>query len=113
MGIASQEGKSDIVRYLLQAGADLKWKGDDGMTSLHLAAQNGHLEVVHAILNQNNKQREIINYLLKRGADPLKIDTEGNIALHWGALSGSRSTCETLLNHGCDVDSTNSLGETP
>ena len=26
--IASQEGKSDIVRYLLQAGADLKWKGN-------------------------------------------------------------------------------------
>ena len=25
--IASQEGKSDIVRYLLQAGADLTWKG--------------------------------------------------------------------------------------
>ena len=134
--IASQEGKSNIVKYLLQAGAKLSWKGDDGMTSLHLAAQNGHLEVVHAILNQNNKQRkfinmqdeggwtplvwacenrheEIINYLLKRGADPLKIDTEGNIALHWGALSGSRSTCETLLNHGCDVNSTNSLGETP
>ena len=53
------------------------------------------------------------SYLLKRGADPLRIDTEGNIALHWGALSGSRSTCETLLNHGCDVNSTNGLGETP
>ena len=26
--IASQEGKSDIVRYLLQAGADLTWKGN-------------------------------------------------------------------------------------
>ena len=53
------------------------------------------------------------SYLLKRGADPLKLDTEGNIALHWGSLSGSRSTCETLLNYGCDVNSTNSLGETP
>ena len=53
------------------------------------------------------------SYLLKRGADPLKIDAEGNIALHWASLSGSRTTCETLLNHGCDVNLTNNLGETP
>jgi ankyrin repeat protein len=53
------------------------------------------------------------SYLLEHGADPLISDAEGNIALHWAALSGSKKTCELLLNHGCDVNATNSIGETP
>ena len=61
----------------------------------------------------HNQYCFLFSYLLKRGADPLKIDAEGNIALHWASLSGSRTTCETLLNHGCDVNLTNNLGETP
>jgi ankyrin repeat protein len=53
------------------------------------------------------------SYLLEHGADPLISDAEGNIALHWAALSGSKNTCELLLNHGCDVNATNSIGEAP
>ena len=45
--------------------------GDDGMTSLHLAAQNGHIEVVHAILNQNNMPRKYINLTDEGGWTPL------------------------------------------
>ena len=45
--------------------------GDDGMTSLHLAAQNGHLEVVHAILNQNNMPKKFINLQDEGGWTPL------------------------------------------
>ena len=45
--------------------------GDDGMTSLHLAAQNGHIEVVHAILNQNNMPRKYINLPDEGGWTPL------------------------------------------
>ena len=60
-----------------------------------------------------NKHEEVITYLLEHGADPLITDAEGNIALHWAALSGSYKTCEQLLNYGCDVNATNSIGETP
>ena len=41
------------------------------MTSLHLAAQNGHIEVVHAILNQNNMPRKYINLTDEGGWTPL------------------------------------------
>ncbi len=110
--------------------------GDDGMTCLHLATQNGFLECAHVILSQShlprnflnkqddggwtplvwaceNKHELVIRYLLDRGADPLITDVEGNITLHWAALSGSKSTCELLLNAGCDVNATNTIGETP
>lgn len=134
--LACIKGKPDMVKYLLQAGADFTLRGDDGMTCLHFATQNGHLECVHMVLNQKNlprkfinvqdeggwtplvwacenKHEDVINYLLEHGANPLITDAEGNIALHWAALSGSRSTCEVLLNAGCDINATNSIGETP
>ena len=75
-----------------------------------MAVSQAHKYIMYYFTNIN---LSLSSYLLKRGADPLVLDTEGNIALHWGALSGSRSTCETLLNHGCDVNATNNLGETP
>ena len=59
--LACIKGQPPVVRYLLQAGADLTLRGDDGMTCLHLAAQNGHLECVQDILSQNNLPRRFIN----------------------------------------------------
>lgn len=134
--IACINGSHEVVKYLLQAGADPSLKGDDDMTSLHLATQSGHLECAHALLNRpnlpknylnlqdgggwtplvwacENKHESVIKYLLRRGSDPLITDFEGNIALHWASLAGVRSTCELLLNAGCDVNATNNNGETP
>jgi len=33
--------------------------------------------------------------------------------LHWAALSGSHYTCQLLLDYGCNINATNSIGETP
>ena len=59
--VACAEGKVNVVRYLLHVGADMTLRGHDGMTCLHLAAQNGHLECVHAILSQSRLPRKLIN----------------------------------------------------
>lgn len=134
--IACSIGKVEMVRYLLGAGADITLRRDNGMTCLHLAAQNGHLECVHAILSKSrvpkkfinmeddggwtplvwaceNKHEDVIRYLLENGSDPFITDADGNIALHWAAYSGSRVSCELLLNYGCDVNTTNTIGDTP
>ena len=102
-----------MVRYLITAGASLGLKSDDGMTALHLAAQNGHLESCHIILGANtrpknhinvkddggwtplvwaceHKHEAVIRYLLEQGADPFATDVEMNIALHWAAFSGEQ-----------------------
>ena len=64
-------GKANIVRYLCAAGANLTMRGDDGMTCLHLAAQNGHLECVHVIMGQNNLPRKFLNLQDEGGWTPL------------------------------------------
>jgi len=44
-----------VVRLLLDKGADVEAKDNDGLTSIVLAAQNGHKTVVRLLtpLNQN------------------------------------------------------------
>ena len=49
--MAADEGHLDIVRILVEAGADKDQPAmDDGSTALHLAAQEGHLRVVQLLL---------------------------------------------------------------
>lgn len=47
---ACAEGKTDVVSYLIHVGTNVDLRSSDGMTCLHLAAKNGHLEAVHAVL---------------------------------------------------------------
>ena len=69
--LACIKGKANIVRYLCAAGANLTMRGDDGMTCLHLAAQNGHLECVHVIMGQNNLPKKWMNLQDEGGWTPL------------------------------------------
>ena len=64
-------GRANLVKYLVSAGADLTLRGDDGMTCLHLAAQNGKLDCVHLILSQKNLPRKFMNLQDEGGWTPL------------------------------------------
>lgn len=49
--LASVRGNTDLVRYLHDAGADLKVMNLDSWTCLHFAACNGHLELFMWLVN--------------------------------------------------------------
>ena len=46
---AARNGHDDVVRTLLQSGADAKMRNDDGKTALMLAAQGGHEETAQVL----------------------------------------------------------------
>ena len=46
----AEEGRSEDVKRLLRAGADLKARDMFGETALHYAAENGHLDIVKALV---------------------------------------------------------------
>ncbi|RDK39595.1 ankyrin [Aspergillus phoenicis ATCC 13157] len=95
---AARKGKEDIVKLLLDDGANVNAKGEvygEKLTALHAASKAGHLGVVQALLDKGadvNAQceyqgtalkdalrygkREIVQLLLDRGAWPVAGDAE-------------------------------------
>ena len=45
---AAENGHTEVVKLLLTAGADVNWRNHEGVTSLYMAAQNGHDQVRYA-----------------------------------------------------------------
>jgi ankyrin repeat protein len=78
---------------LIDAGASVNaaksWRGETGITALHLAAEAGHTEVVRL--------------LLERCANASSAKRSGWTALHWAAQNGSLDIMRILLQHGADV----------
>jgi len=49
--LAVSHGRLDMVNLLLEAGADINIKDDDGSTSLMCASEHGHAAIVRLLLN--------------------------------------------------------------
>ncbi|CAK0893043.1 unnamed protein product, partial [Prorocentrum cordatum] len=79
----AKAGKTAEVEALIQRGVDVNLSDTDGNTALHLAAQEGSLDTVNA--------------LLAAGADPaaqVKLGEWGNTPLHLAARAGHREVAE-------------------
>ncbi|KAG5238558.1 ankyrin repeat-containing protein [Salix suchowensis] len=63
----------DITR-LASSGISLDSKDSLGRTALHMAAANGHLDIVE--------------YLISQGVDINAFNEEKNTPLHWACLNG-------------------------
>ena len=74
------KGNLEVVQWLVEHGADVNAKDNDGCTVLHSAVENGNLDV--------------INYLVKHGADINAKDYYGRSILHYTA---SRVKMNNLL----------------
>lgn len=89
LNVASRQGHTNVVRYLLDMGANLVFTGGH-LTPLGSAAEIGHIETV--------------KLLLERGADPDE-DPWGLTALSHAAKNGDVEIVELLLDYEADLDS--------
>jgi ankyrin repeat protein len=53
---AAAEGQLEVVRHLLDHGADRSLEDTDGDTALTFARQNGHAEVVKLLENPPDRE---------------------------------------------------------
>jgi uncharacterized protein len=83
--VASERGRGDIIKSLLDHKADPNVAGRDGTTALMLAAENN--------------QPEIVKFLIARGADPNKQDNNGWTAVLKAAYQGNSKCIEILASH--------------
>lgn len=98
---ASRYGEIDAVQGLLKSGGrNLVATGDDnGQTALHMAAANGHAEIVTLLCS----------FLLKH--DINASNAQGNTALHWASMSAHGDCVKVLLEHGADARKVNAAGK--
>ena len=117
---ASHEGRIDIVRELLEAGADPNIKNEDGETALIIASSLGHYEIVKLLLEagvdiniQNSygntaliratlyatdyEYLGVVELLLNSGADPTIQGQGGDTALAWAEMAGEEWELVDLL----------------
>lgn len=86
--MASARGDLWRVRYLVEQGADVNFRDEEGYTPLTWAAQHGHVPIAE--------------YLIGRFAQVNPTDKSGYTPLMWAAQQGHVPVIESLLRRGAN-----------
>ncbi len=127
--LASQEGHTEVVKLLIDYGADVN--GLNGNTALIAASYNGHKDVVQLLLRyganvnavnnhgdtalmfaSNKGHKEVVTLLLDMGAHVNVISNSGETALTFASSGGHKDVVQLLLGYGAHVNVADSTGYT-
>jgi ankyrin repeat protein len=107
--IAAAGYRTELIRKLIKAGADVHAKNRLGDQPIHAAAVGGPGS--HSW--NPAAQAATIVCLIKAGADPNATDKRGVIPLHRAVRTRCAAAVRTLLENGADPTRRNSSGSTP
>ncbi len=99
--LAAEQGRMEIVRYLVEAGADVNATTPDRtgeVTPLRFAITNGDIEMVQ--------------YLIDNGADVNKANNQGWTPLMTAVRHGYVDIIDVLLEAGADLNARTAGGRT-
>ena len=96
---AADKDQTEVVRFLIEHGAEINARTDAGDTPLHWAAFDDKVNAA--------------KLLLAEGAEINPKDKDGNTPLHWAAARGNVEMTELLIAHGADLKTKTRFGCTP
>ena len=130
---SSKNDSSKLVKFFTDMGIDINLKATDGMNCLHIAADNGHLNLCKMLINEYNVDvelpdnhgwtalhfsagygsYELFKYFLNTGIDINLKTKDGMNCLHIAADQGHLNLCKTLIKkHNLDLEKPNDDGWT-
>ena len=128
---ASVNKNCDVIKILIEGGADPNKVDEDGLTPLHLSSKDGHVDSAVVLMKHGAKhdiadksgytplhhaaksgQCEIVNVLLNRAADPRRVCDKGDTPLHLACSSGHKKIVDIMIAR-VDPNKENSTGQTP
>ncbi|CAF1443666.1 unnamed protein product [Didymodactylos carnosus] len=95
---ATSAGHIDIVKILVEHGADVNHRTKNGSTPLRTACYDGHFAIV--------------KYLVEHGADVHTTNVHGHTCLMLTAYKGHLDVLNYLYLSGCDIDAKWNCGST-
>ncbi len=120
---AAYDGRNDIVKILIQAGADVNCAQIFGMTPLLNALSNGHVEVVQTLLTAGARagahdsgrtsalmyavdslNPALVEMILEQNVDITHRDYAGNTALRLARCGGKIESAILLMERGAVPD---------
>ncbi|RDL34650.1 uncharacterized protein BP5553_07778 [Venustampulla echinocandica] len=128
---ASRNGHVEVVKLLLEKGADLNAATKSGETPFHQASGSGHVEVVKLLLEKEANPAaaddggwtplyrasgkghvEVVKLLLEKGADLVAADRGRWTALYLASENGHVEVVKLLLGKGAYLTAANGGGWT-
>ena len=96
--LAAECGHTDVVRLIVEHGADANKASYYGITPIIVASQNGHLETIQV--------------LQKNGCNLHKGDDEGYLPLHYAAEGDHTDVVKFIIHNGGKVEAKTEKGKT-